>query len=343
LLYRTVDDPFALTGLAWHALGWGGGAMIGPVAAAEPVEHLGLLYRNDEEYAAGCAAFVRRGLQAGQPVLVSVPAANGAVLRRALDPRESRRIRFFDMREAGRNPGRIIPGVLLQFAARNEGTRVWIVGEPIWPGRTPMEYPACAAHEALINVAFHGRDAAILCPYDVAGLDAEMVADAWSTHPIMIDGIATRTSDRYGDPVATAEWFNRPLPPPPHDAARFPFSSGEQLSGLRRAVGRHAAAAGLDPEGVSDVQIAVNELTTNSLEHSPRREGVLRLWREPGLFVCQVDDGGHLADPMAGRRPGPPGAPSGHGLVLVNHLVDLLRVHTAPGGTSLRVHKRTPS
>jgi anti-sigma regulatory factor (Ser/Thr protein kinase) len=314
--------------------------MTGPVAAAEPFEHLGLLYRDGAEYAAGCAAFVRRGLQAGQPVLVSVPAANGAVLRDALDPLESRRIRFFDMQAEGRNPGRIIPGVLLEFAARHSGTRVWIVGEPIWPGRTPMEYPACAAHEALINVAFHGRDAAILCPYDAAGLSAEAVADAWRTHPVVIDGAGTKVSDHYGDPVATAARFNQPLPPPPREAARFPFSSPEQLNGLRKAVGRHAMAAGLGRDSAYDVQVAVNELMTNSLEHSSGRDGVLSVWREPGMLVCQVDDGGHLADPMAGRIPGRPGALGGHGLVLVNHLVALLRIHTTPGGTSLRVHKR---
>lgn len=316
--------------------------MSGPVAAVEPFEHLGLLYRDSVEYATGCAAFVRQGLQAGQPVLVSVPAANGAVLRTALEPQENSRIRYVDMKAEGRNPGRIIPGVLLEFAASHPGDRVWIIGEPIWPGRTPLEYPACAAHEALINVAFQGRDAAILCPYDVAGLDDEAVADAWCTHPIMVDGEVTRMSDRYGDPVATAARFNRPLPPKPRDAVHFPFVSSQQLSGLRRAVGWHAAVAGLDADGVGDVQIAVNELTSNSLKHSPGGEGVLSLWPEPGLFVCQVDDGGHLADPMAGRRPGTPGVPGGHGLVVVNHMVDLLRVHSTPDGTSLRIHKRIP-
>ena len=39
------------------------------------------------------------------------------------------------------------------FVREHPGSRVRIVGEPIWAERTDEEYPACAEHEALINVA----------------------------------------------------------------------------------------------------------------------------------------------------------------------------------------------
>ena len=35
---------------------------------------------------------------------------------------------------------------------------VRVIGEPIWPGRSDLEYPACVQHEALINRAFAVRD-----------------------------------------------------------------------------------------------------------------------------------------------------------------------------------------
>jgi hypothetical protein len=82
------------------------------------------------------------------------------------------------MTVAGRNPGRIIPTVLLAFANAHPGRRVRLIGEPIWAGRSPVEYPACAQHEALINAAFTGRPATILCPYNTELLDPVWIEDA---------------------------------------------------------------------------------------------------------------------------------------------------------------------
>ncbi|MBZ4280943.1 ATP-binding protein, partial [Mycobacterium tuberculosis] len=64
----------------------------------------------------------------------------------------------------------------------------------------------------------------------------------------------------------------------------------------------------------------------------------LALWVQSGQLVCQVSDGGTITDPLAGRRPAPPLRPGGRGLLLVNHLADLVRLHTAPSGTTLRMY-----
>lgn len=58
------------------------------------------------------------------------------------------------------------------------GRRVRVIGEPIRPGRSDVEYPACVQHEVLINMTFADCAATILCPYDVVGLDPAVVADA---------------------------------------------------------------------------------------------------------------------------------------------------------------------
>ena len=76
----------------------------------------------------------------------------------------------------------ILPSVLHAFAGGHAGP-VRIVGEPIWAGRTDVEYPACVVHEALINNAFAGRDLAVLCPYAVGALPPPVLADAERTHP----------------------------------------------------------------------------------------------------------------------------------------------------------------
>jgi anti-sigma regulatory factor (Ser/Thr protein kinase) len=307
-----------------------------------PFEHIGFLYAGDAQYVAGCTAFLRRGLSAGDAVMVAVPSANGRLIRDAIGA-ERDNVRFADMTTVGRNPGRIIPWVLDEFAAAHADRRVSIIGEPIWPGRTAVEYPACAAHEALINVAFTGRDAAILCPYDTAHLGKQAIDDAWRTHPLIANECGQWPSSAGRDPIGTAAAFNLPLPAPPVDAARYSYSTAADLASLRTATVRAADAVRLEPDRVGDLTLAVTELAANTLEHTRSGCGVLSLWIEPGMLVCQFDDDGQLRDPMAGRIRPAASAPRGRGLVLVNRLVDMMRTYSRPAGTTTRIHMHTPT
>jgi anti-sigma regulatory factor (Ser/Thr protein kinase) len=90
------------------------------------------------------------------------------------------------------------------------------------------------------------------------------------------------------------------------------------------------------------VVLAVNELATNTVEHTDA-PGEVRWWlepdhRDPGTLVCEVRDSGHLADPLIGRIPPPSHVEGGRGLVLVNQLADLVQIHTVPGQTVIRLH-----
>ncbi|WP_328917275.1 MULTISPECIES: sensor histidine kinase [unclassified Streptomyces] len=307
-----------------------------PVPAAVPAatfRHPALFYRDEAEYLAGTLDFVRAGLAAGEPVAVAVPAARLDLLRTALGPHADQ-VRFVDMSRAGRNPGRIIPGVLRAFCDAHPTGRVRIIGEPVWPGRTPLEYPACVQHEALINAAFHGRDVTILCPYDAGGLDADVLSDAYATHPVVIEGGRRRTSTRYA-PESVVATYNVPLPEPGR-AARFAFDD-ERLRGARQFAVEAAAELGVTGSRLDDLAIAVAELTTNSVLHGGG-SGVIRVWSEDGQVVCEVRDAGRLSDPLAGRRVPPPGRPGGRGLLMVHQLADLVRTHAAPTGTAIRFY-----
>ena len=123
---------------------------------AEPFSHPALFYRSDQEYVAATTAFVREGLAAGEPVAVAVPGPHLAMIESELGP-DARGVHLLDMNVAGRNPGRIIPNVLRDFADRHPDGHVRIIGEPIWPGRTETEYPACAQHEALFGPPVYDR------------------------------------------------------------------------------------------------------------------------------------------------------------------------------------------
>lgn len=298
--------------------------------------HPALFYHDDEEYLAGTVPFIRAGREAGEPVAVAVPGERLSTLREALGG-TAREVSWLDMSEAGRNPGRIIPGVLRDFADRHAAGRVRIIGEPVWPGRSAAEYPACAQHEALINLAFEGRGVSILCPYDVAGLDPVAIADARATHPVVIDRHGEHVSGDYA-PDRVIRAYNRPLPEPPAGAAAMSFDL-DALPLVRDFVTRWAARLGLGPAAAGDLELAANELAANSCLHGGGA-GTARLWPEDGQVVCEVRDAGTITDPLAGRRPADLSPDGGRGILMVNHLVDLVRVHTGPDGTTVRVYMR---
>ncbi|MFE0026652.1 anti-sigma factor RsbA family regulatory protein [Amycolatopsis sp. NPDC059021] len=297
-------------------------------AEQEPFTHPALFYRGEPEYLAGTVPFVTGALAAGEPVAVAVPRDNLELLRGALGSAAGDVV-MVDMTEAGRNPGHIIPGVLRAFADRYPGRRVRIIGEPIWAGRSAREYPACAQHEALINHAFAGLPATILCPYDVGTLRPKVLTDALRTHPLIVDADGQRTSDRYAPDDVVAD-YNRPLPPLADATAVTVELTG--LSALRHVAVGLAAEAGLGAERVQDVALALTELAGNSLEHGGGTAEVL-MGTDEAYLVCQVRDSGRLADPLAGRRPAVPGQVRGRGLLLVHHVADLVRTHTGPAGT----------
>ncbi|NEA58722.1 sensor histidine kinase [Streptomyces sp. SID13666] len=296
--------------------------------------HPALLYRGSDAYLAGTVPFITEGLDRGEPVAVAVPGPNLALLEKALDDRAGE-VSLLDMTRAGRNPGRIIPGVLRAFADAHPGRRVRIIGEPIWQGRSATEYPACVQHEALINLAFADRDVTILCPYDVDGLSPDVLADAAATHPVLIDDAGSVRSPDYAPTYIVAKW-NLPLPEAPDGALTLAFDNAT-LTEPRLAASRYAVGAGLDLGRIPDVELAVNELATNTILHGGG-SGTLRLWTEDGHLVCELRDRGHLTDPLVGRIPVVRATPGGRGMLLVNHLADLVRMHTTAAGTTLRVY-----
>ncbi|MEH0442321.1 MULTISPECIES: anti-sigma factor RsbA family regulatory protein [unclassified Streptomyces] len=303
------------------------------VAIHKSFEHPALFYRSAREYVDRTVSFVQEGLDVGEPVAVAVPGPNLELIREALGA-DARAVLLLDMTEAGRNPGRIISKVLRGFADGHRNGRVRIIGEPIWPGRSALEYPACAQHEALINPAFAGRAVTVLCPYDETGLDEEVLADARITHPTVLSGDAEAASDAY-DWRSVVARYNRPLPPAP-DAAEFAFGAQELAAARAFAVDR-AGRLGLAGQRLTDAELAVAELTTNSVVHGGGR-GTLAVWADGGQVVCEVRDAGRMIDPLAGRRPPEHGQIGGRGLLLVHYVADLVRVHTADDGTTVRFY-----
>ncbi|MDG6108903.1 sensor histidine kinase [Dactylosporangium aurantiacum] len=298
----------------------------------EPFVHEALLYHDQASYLDGTMKFIYAGIWIGEPVAVAVPPANMRLIRERLGA-FAETVTFHDITEAGRNPGRIIPWLLSRFMDEHPGHRVRVVGEPIWRERSDEEYPACVQHEAMINVAFAGRAASILCPYDTDRLHPHMVKDSYATHPVMIEQGARFPSDGY-DPYGITDAYNLPLSEPPLGASTLRFEV-DDLVKVRRAVAEVGLEADLPPDRISDLQSAVNELATNSVMHAGG-SGTLRTWHDDVRVVCEVRDFGHVTDVMAGRLRAPDGG--GRGLVMVHYLADLVQRHTSQTGTTTRVH-----
>lgn len=298
------------------------------------LRHELLLYRDAASLLAVLLPFLQDGLANGEPVLVATPGSQLALIRAALG-RAGDVIRWTDMTEAGRNPGRILPWVLQSFADQHPGRRVRIVGEPVWPGRTAQEYPACAQHEAAINWAFADREVSVLCPYDAGRLGPGVLAEARCTHPSLLGPAGSRPSAGYA-PAEVVERHNAPLPGPAEPVAVLRYDL-DDLPLLRRFVADHAGAAGLDADRVADLQIAVTELATNSVAHAGGA-GTLRVWRTARHLICEIHDDGRLADPLAGRLTPAHDGIGGRGLVIVHALCDLVRVPTTAAGTTVRLH-----
>ncbi|GGM24305.1 anti-sigma factor RsbA family regulatory protein [Dactylosporangium sucinum] len=298
----------------------------------DPLVHEALLYHDTATYLDGAMKFIYEGVSADEPMLVAAPPANVALLQERLGAFADL-VTFRDMTEAGRNPGRIIPWVLCGFLDEHPGRRVRIIGEPVWPARTPEEYPACVQHEAMINVALAAREATILCPYDTSALGRRRVRDAWATHPVMLEEGTRRLSDAY-DPYGVTDTYNVPLAEPPAGATTMRFEVAD-LVRVRRAVAEAALDARLPPDRIVDLQSAVNELATNSVVHGGG-SGTLRTWHDAERVVCEVRDFGHCTDVMVGRLRPP--ARRGNGLVMVHYLADLVQRHTSTTGTATRVH-----
>ena len=305
-------------------------------SAAGTLEHDALFYTDAASYRSGCLEFVRSGLDQDEPVLVAVPQPGLGLLRSALSAAESELVRTKDMSVAGRNPGRIIGTVLTAFVREHAPRRVRIIGEPIWAGRSAAEYPACAEHEALINVALADSSAYILCPYDVRRLGRDWLTDATRTHPTLAAAGDRWDSPAYTDPVAVAAWFDRPPAPAPPEADVLVIGPTTGPSTARRFVHDYATAVGMRPERIDDLRTAVQELVVNTLVHAGG-SGLLMIWTSGRQVVCQVQDGGRITDPLAGRRPPAPPA-VGHGLFTVHQACDLVRVHRRRDGTLIRIH-----
>jgi anti-sigma regulatory factor (Ser/Thr protein kinase) len=316
-------------------------AVPGDAAAGEggtaALRHVALFYRGRGDYLAAAVGFLRAALARSESVFAAVPSAQLALLRGELAA-DAGRVTFGDMARIGRNPARMIPAVRA-FVDRHPGEQVSYLGEPAWRGRTGPELRESARHEALINRAFADTPVTIMCPYDLAGLPAEVIADAECTHPILTQQGANWPSAAYLGPDAVPSRCDQPLPSPPPGALTGHYLT--DLRAVRDLVTTCAERAGLPLDRTLDLVLAASEVAANTLRHTAAG-GTVRGWQTDTEILCQIEDSGWIADPLAGRVRPAAEEPSGHGLWLVNQVCDLVEMRTSRAGTTVRLHMSLP-
>jgi anti-sigma regulatory factor (Ser/Thr protein kinase) len=308
---------------------------VGAAVSSAAFHHEAVFYEGDDQFVDRCLAFVRDGLARSEPVLVMVGGRKLELLRAALGSRAAD-VHLANMEVVGRNPARIIPA-WSRFVIENAGTGGGMrgIGEPIWPERTPGELSECQLHESLINLAFAtADDFRLICPYDTAALPDDVIVEARRSHPVVSqEGIENVSYDYRGLDKAAAR-FSEALAEPPVEAEELKVTLSA-LRAARRLVWRRAEESGLG-ERAEDFMLAVNEVLSNSLQHAGEG-GTLRVWSDADGLVCEVRDGGHIAQPLIGREEPPIGQIGGHGMWLVNLVCDLVQVRSSDQGTTIRM------
>lgn len=114
------------------------------------------------------------------------------------------------------------------------------------------------------------------------------------------------------------------------------------LSEVRILAETQAREAGLAADRVTDLVIAVSEIAANTVRyaHSP---GSIQIWSDDGEIICEMRDGGVIADPdSAGRQPPSADASGGHGLWLVRQICDKVELSSDADGTIIRLRMALP-
>jgi anti-sigma regulatory factor (Ser/Thr protein kinase) len=296
--------------------------------------HEALLYRDRPELQREITAFLTDAAAAGEPVLVALPRANLEWLRESV-PADADLVRFEDMNEIGRNPSCLLP-LYREWFDDHDG-RARVISEPMWPERSYAEAAECLRHEALLNVVLAPQRATVLCPYDAANLESEVLAGAELTHPQVRDAAGARPSRRFGDQVAAFRGDDWPQQEPAEPISVHRFDG--DLGRLRRAVVQDPRLASLSRERRDDLVFVVNEAATNAVKHGDG-ECTTRIWNDGDSVVSEVHTQAPLDDVLAGRRRPAHDASSGRGLWLINQLCNLVELRTGSAGTSLRMHVR---
>ncbi|WUI01046.1 sensor histidine kinase [Spirillospora sp. NBC_00431] len=330
--------------------------MSGGTAVNDSFTHRVLPYDGVDQFLGGALPFLLDGVDAGDRVLAVCGTARETLLRDELGAAAAADVEFTDASAWYGHPSKTLADCLSDADDTAwQGRRLRVLGDPVWTSRSPLEVAEWQRVEAVLNVAFRGTGASVLCPY-AATLPAGVVAAARKTHPETVRGALSMANPGFVDPWAyCAQCDREPLPKPPPEADVFKIDQPD-LFWLRAYVSEYARRTPLPEEGLQRLLVAVTEVVTNALRHG-EPPIVLRMWTDARdgdpAFVCEVSDGGRWP-PGTGYGLIPPSsgtAGAGHddrsggrfGLWAVRLLCSIVQIRTGDTGSVVRMRLALPA
>jgi anti-sigma regulatory factor (Ser/Thr protein kinase) len=297
--------------------------------------HEAAVYSSDEELLAIVVPFLREGVAAGEPTLVTFAERTTALIRAAIG-RDAHHVRFLPGDVPYTRPAtaiRMYREMLAEQAARGVG-QIRVVGGVPHPEPGASRH-GWARYEAAANHAYADFPVWGLCAYDTP--PPAVLADIARTHPYIVtaDG-GHRVNEAFEDPVAVLAGLltSGPLPDEGQPAidAVAPVPSA-----ARHAVRTLAQECGLGEDECDDAVMAASETVVNGLLHGlpPVR---LRVW--PGrkrLVIAVTDAGTGPTDPFAGLLPATDTTGGGLGLWVTHQICRDVTFHRDPAGFTVRM------
>jgi len=193
--------------------------------------------------------------------------------------------------------------------------------------------------DAGLNIACADLSISLTCFYPRMPLHKGIVDGARRNHPLLLVDGQLRHNPEHRPPhevLAELPPVQPPVLGPPQ--LRLPFRAWN-LHEVRAILERALLDAGYSRARAEDVVLAINEVATNAVEHGTL-EAELLIWIDSDGLVCEVHDGGRLADPLLGLRAPRPGERRGRGIWVARHLCDVLHVWCDARGTHVRMRAR---
>lgn len=304
------------------------------------LRHEACLYAGTDEFLRLTLPWVREGLQAGDPIIAVAHRANADALREALGADAGQ----VDLRTSESwylSPARSFRGFIGFAAAHPEAKCVRMIGEPLWPLQWENAVREYAHYEAVFNVIAQDSPIWALCPYGVNALPDHVLDHAYSTHPRVRTASASSANEHFVEPDDYCAHLADAMSDPPGATQMIAVTA--DLQALCTAIAEAAGDAGVEPQRVRLLMLAVHELATNALTHADGF-ATARTWTTPDSFVCEVASHGRsLSETTAGYVPVDPSSDRGRGLWLVRQLCDLVEVRSRNSRTVIRVHMRRRS
>ena len=302
--------------------------------SAEHLDHEAFVYSDDDEYTALLGPLLVAALDAGDATVVVVPPAQEALLRAAIGGAAAR-VTWVNAHDWYLNPTRTIAGYDRILRDFDRGRSAFVIGE-VQFGDDPRRWAEWTRYEAALNRVLAHRRARVICPYDTRALASSVVADARRTHPRVVAPHGCEPSGAYTEPEDLIA--DLPLTPAVPEAA--PAAALEPPASVRQAralFADAAAAAGFDADRIHELTVAVSEVVTNAFLHG-RGPARIRVWTEPALVTCVVEDSGPgEIDPLAGFRAPEDNDPGRRGLFFTRQVFDHVELTAGPEG-GLAVH-----